>query len=391
MIIPLVTLPYLIKTIGMDYYGVYSIVYVLIQYVILICAYGFNFSTTKQISLNRNDINQVNKIVNATILSRLLLAFSSFLIVFLFTWIYYPKDYSIMLLYGSGMVIGDVINPTWLFQGMEKMKFMTVINFISKVVFTLAVFVFIKDDHAYIYITLLNSLGFLTAGIISYVFAYKYFNLKIFISTVSDIKEQFGNGWFIFLSTLSMNLYRNANIFILSLFVSPALIGIYSAAEKVIKAIQAINSPIANALFPHISVEIKKDKTHNIAKIWRLCLIIGFFLLIVSCVTFFIAPLLNKLLLDDTVGAVSLINIMIPVIFFGGLNYILGIVGLINLDAQRAFFHYVMISGVISIVFLISSVNWIGIASAAYAMTISEVVLFLFCSIKLIRFKNINI
>ena len=375
----------------MDYYGVYSIVYVLIQYVILICAYGFNFSTTKQISLNRNDINQVNKIVNATILSRLLLAFSSFLIVFLFTWIYYPKDYSIMLLYGSGMVIGDVINPTWLFQGMEKMKFMTVINFISKVVFTLAVFVFIKDDHAYIYITLLNSLGFLTAGIISYVFAYKYFNLKIFISTVSDIKEQFGNGWFIFLSTLSMNLYRNANIFILSLFVSPALIGIYSAAEKVIKAIQAINSPIANALFPHISVEIKKDKTHNIAKIWRLCLIIGFFLLIVSCVTFFIAPLLNKLLLDDTVGAVSLINIMIPVIFFGGLNYILGIVGLINLDAQRAFFHYVMISGVISIVFLISSVNWIGIASAAYAMTISEVVLFLFCSIKLIRFKNINI
>lgn len=57
MLMPLVTLPYLVKVIGLSNYGAYSIVMAIVQYIILFSSYGFNFSTTKQISQNRENLS----------------------------------------------------------------------------------------------------------------------------------------------------------------------------------------------------------------------------------------------------------------------------------------------------------------------------------------------
>ena len=48
---------------------------------------------------------------------------------------------------------------------------MTIVNVLSKVIFTLLIFIFIKQSDDYIYITLLNSAGFVVAGIISFILA----------------------------------------------------------------------------------------------------------------------------------------------------------------------------------------------------------------------------
>ena len=58
IILPLIPLPYLVQTIGLSRYGAYSIVYTILQYVLLISAYGFNYTTTKQIAQNRNNIDK---------------------------------------------------------------------------------------------------------------------------------------------------------------------------------------------------------------------------------------------------------------------------------------------------------------------------------------------
>lgn len=67
MALPLLTLPYIIKVVGMGNYGIYSIVYALIQYVLLFSSYGFNFSVTRQIAQNRDSHDIVNEIVSTTL------------------------------------------------------------------------------------------------------------------------------------------------------------------------------------------------------------------------------------------------------------------------------------------------------------------------------------
>ena len=81
MLMPLVTLPYLVKVIGLSNYGAYSIVMAIVQYIILFSSYGFNFSTTKQISQNRENLSFVNSVFNATIIARCIISMISIIII----------------------------------------------------------------------------------------------------------------------------------------------------------------------------------------------------------------------------------------------------------------------------------------------------------------------
>lgn len=390
MVIPLVTLPYLIKTIGIASYGAYSIVYAMIQYAILFSSYGFGYSTTQQIAQNRDNIDLITRTFNAVIVARISIAFIICIIMACICICVYSEDYFLMFIFGTGMIIGDILNPTWLYQGMEKMRFMTIINFISKMLFTVLIFIFIREPNDLLYVTLLNSAGYIVAGIVSMIFACQFFKIKVFVPHKEDIIFQFKSGWYIFLSTISMTLYRNSNIFILGFFVSESMVGIYSGAEKVIKAVQAMTTPISNALFPYVA---KSFKTANLKTklelITKMSLWFGIILIIISIAAIIAAPIVTKILLDSIdEQATKLIITMTPVIVFGGLNYILGIVGLVNLNQQKSFFQYVMLSGIISIAMLLVFVNSLGIYSAALAMVTTEILLFIFCCTRLYKIHN---
>lgn len=390
MVLPLVTLPYLMKTVGVDKYGAYSIVYSMILYVLLFTEYGFFLSTTKMVSQNRDNINYISRIFSATIVSSLLLSFFPYMILLIISRVVFSTDYMIIFLYGLGIIIGASLNATWLFQGMEKMRYMTIVTFVSKTIFTLLIFACIQSPDDYPIIMLFNSAGYLVAGLLSVYLAKKEFKIIYILPSGSDIKHQIKEGFYVFVSTIFMNLYRNTNPFILGLFISESSVGIYAGAEKIVKACQAVVSPISNAIYPHYSAAFKSNSIiQNLNLIKRFAYRMGILLLVLSCIVYFCAPLLNYILLsnqDET--SILLIRIMIPVVFFGGMNYILGIVGLINLGENKSFVLSVAISGLLSISFLLITVNLWGNISAALAMSVAEMILFVLCLFKLTTMKS---
>lgn len=389
LLLPLITLPYTIRVVGLANYGAYSVVYSILQYVLMVSAYGFAYSATQQIAQAREDLGTVSRVFNATIAARFVLTIVPLIILGAVSYFAYNKDYFIMYLLGMGIIIGDNLNPVWLFQGMEKMRYMTIVNVVCKLAFTVLIFVLIKSESDYIYLTLLNSLGFLLAGVISLIIAKRTFHVSFFMPVWKDIVFQLKEGWYIFLSTVCMSIYRNSNVFILSFFVPEAAVGMYSGAEKMVKAAQAVASPITNAFYPYFANVKQPDNPKSILPgIIKLTKVMSLFLLVISLVAFFGADLLNRLFLDpNTPETALLIQLMIPVIFFGSLNYILGIVGLVNMDMKKEFFNYVMVSGIISIVFLFITVSLWGNISACLAMSLSELVLFGMCVYKLRTIK----
>lgn len=383
--LPLITLPHIINTVGMANYGIYSVVNSLLLYSLTISNYGFNFSTTKQIAQIRNNHNRINIVVNATLTAKLILSCCSLVIFTIIAFFTFSDVHAIMFILGFGIVIADVINPIWLFQGMEKMKYMIIVNVLSKFIFTILIFILIKSQSDFVYIPLINSVGQITSGILSLIIAFKVFNISLNLPMKRDVVFQLKSGWHMFVSTLSMDLYRNSNVFILGIFTNDLLTGIYASAEKIIRASQSVASPISNALFPHLANSfLNHTIKENINTILSISKKFAVLLILISLFVILFAESINNILLNRLVqDPIPHIRLMAPIIVFGGLNYLLGIVGLVNLGFQSYFFRFVLIAGVCSIVFLISTINSWEVFSASIAMVIAEVLLFVLCSYKL--------
>ena len=391
VLLPLVTLPYILHVVGKANYGAYSYVYVVLQYVILFSTYGFNFSATKLISQNREDKHAVSRIYSAVIACKSIIAVVLSLVLLLFSRLVFKDEIGLlMFFYGLGMVVGDIFTPVWLFQGMEKMKYMTIVNASSKILFTILIFIVVRTRDDYSLLILLNSFGYLLAGLLSIVLVYKQFHIRFCRTTYQDIISQFKEGSAVFGSTFGMNLYRNANIIILKQFVSDDLVGIYSAAEKVIKGFQSLISPAAQALFPHLSLRFKEQPVKNNMRLLRkISLPFTIVVAVVTIGVYIFAPIISDILCGkDFVACVPLIRIMTLVILFGEINYLVGIVGLINMDGQVQFFRSVLLTGIFSVIFMLLCAPYWGALAAAWAMSLSEILLFVLCLFSLYRINK---
>jgi|TARA_B110000483_G_C18109659_1_gene509203 PST family polysaccharide transporter len=282
LILPFLTLPYLTRVLGVSNYGVVVMVYSIMQLLSVICDYGFNLSATKEISLHRSNITKINTIFSSILLIKIgLLIATLFILIVMSIFIPIVAANKEAYLMGFGIVVGQTITPLWLFQGMEKMKYITIVNLISKSLFTILIFVFIKNSNQFIFVPLLYSIGFILAGGVSLFFAYKEFGVTFYITKWSCITEQLKNSKQYFFSRASVALYSSINNFVVGLFLGEYYAGIFGVAERIYIAMTIIYTPLSDAIYPHMVQ--KKDlklfkKIFFTAIFFNLCLSILSFL-----------------------------------------------------------------------------------------------------------------
>ena len=385
--LPLLLIPYLTTTLGASYFGDYAYVLVIVQNMMMLTAYGFNYSATREISTHREDGAYVSRVFNATVAARLLIAATLMAVLLVPSYIYYGDSGRFFLFVTAmGMVVGDIMIPVWLFQGMERMKYVTVATATARVIFTGLVFVLITRPEEYKYVLALDSVGYMIAGAVSMALACKQFGVRIGVPSWEDVARQLKDGFTIFCSTFFISLYRNVNVLILDFFVPSAAVGVYAAAEKVIKAAQSVVSPISQALFPHFSKRFAEHSLEeNRALLWKIAKPLTLLTVVMGLGLVVCGGYLHLVLGEEFVAATGLLYIMTPVLTLGALNYLFGFVGLVNLGRQRAFFHYVTVSGVASMALLVALAPVIGIKAAAVSMTASEGVLLGMCVWRLWR------
>lgn len=260
MLLPLLTFPYLVKVLGLEYFGLISFAQAFTTYFIILTDYGFNYSATREISINKGNDEKISIIFNSVMVIKLLLLIVSFIVVSILVFSFDKFSVNWRIYYLSfGIVIGQVLFPIWFFQGIEKMKYITLLNLFSRVLFTVSIFIFIKTKSDYIYVPMLNSLGFIISGLLSLLVVNRIFKIKFLKPTWKSMRALFLDSTSLFVSNLSTTLYSTSNIFILGFFSNNSIVGAYASIEKIIVAIKGLFFPFYQTLFPWLSKKEKKS------------------------------------------------------------------------------------------------------------------------------------
>lgn len=200
-ILPVIVLPYLIRVLGPEKFGLIAFAQAFIQYFMILTDYGFSLSATRSISLCRGQKNKVCSIFSSVMTLKIILTFVSFLILIaIINLVPRFKHDWLVFVFSFGAVVGNTLFPVWFFQGHEKMRYISVTNIFGGIIYTACIFVCIKGPDDYLLAPLLNSLFFLFTGTISLYIAFSRFELEFFFQTYADIKQELRMGWDIFIS-----------------------------------------------------------------------------------------------------------------------------------------------------------------------------------------------
>lgn len=254
MLLPLVTLPYILRVIGFEKYGVIVFSASLIAYFTALTDFSFKITATRDVAIHRDSPKKLNIIYSKVLTIKMFFLIVSWALIALAVFLYPPfYENRQIYFYTSLLLLGYVLFPEWFFQGIEKMRYITYLNLGIKLFFTLCVFIFIKKQSDFWIYPLLQSAGYIGAGLVGQYMMVKKYKLKFIFLPYKVIIKTVKDNSPIFINQFVPTLYNNTSTFLLGIFGTDKLVGIYQAVLTVVNLIVALIEIISRVFFPFLN------------------------------------------------------------------------------------------------------------------------------------------
>lgn len=360
-IFPLITLPYLARTIGVDKFGAIAFASSIMVYLHTVVDYGFNFTAVRDISMNRSNKRAVSEIFSSVLIIRLCLVILCFIILVILIQaipLFYENR---AILYLTFLYLpGHVFFNDWFFQAMERMKYITILNVISKLLFTVLVFLVIREKEDYLFQPVLVAVGYALSGLLAMIIIFTKFDIVFIFPKPKDQLKRFAEGTNMFLTLLMPNLFASFSVIFLRSQGGEIPTGIFSSGEKFPDMARQFSSIFSRTFFPFLARRMDKHRLYR--------MITGVVSLGMSIGLFFGADLLVKILYtEEFANAAKVVKIMslTPLFFFlldaYGTNY------LVLLKKEKYLRNIITICSIFGFgltIFMISRYSYIGAAIA---------------------------
>lgn len=373
-ILPLILLPYLVRVLGIEYFGLLAFATATVSFFRGIVTYGFDLSGTQQIAVNKDNQKKIIEIFSSILIVKFILALITF-IIFMFLLFFIDKFcmHWEVYLFTFLIVFGDVLFPIWYFQGIEKMRMITYLRISYKFIFVLSILLLVNEADDFMLVPLFDSIGAILTGIISLYIINKKYNISFVLPIYSEIVFQFKNGWHIFLSQISVIMYTSINTFLLGILTTNEIVGFYSLAHKVYLALRGLLSPIIQALFPYLSKEYNNNKNSYYKKARKLSIIFAIILLNISIFTYIFSSNIIHLISGKTIiESVDVLKILLFSLPFAIGSFYSAL--LVIKSESKTLLKVTSISMIINLILVYPSIYFYGIYGLAWQFVVVQVI-----------------
>ena len=334
-----------------------------------IADWGFDLTATRDVAKNRDDKTKVSVIFSDVFWARCILMFVSlFVLLILITVIPKFRTNALIILLTFLLIPGHIAFPDWFFQAMEKMQFITILNIVSKLFFTIAVFVVIKEPDDYIFQPILISAGYLFSGAIAFYMISRKWKVKLlrpsFRNSISAIKKSAD----VFINRLMPNLYSNFSTILLGFYGGDVANGLLDAGSKFVGACQQLLQVITRTFFPFLSRKINKHEFFS-------RITVGMAILM-AVLLFLFAPLIIKVFFtEEFYDSVIVLRIVSISLVFLTLSSAYGANYLIIVGQEKKLRNITLVSSIIGFVVSFPLIYFFTYVGAAITITLTRGIL----------------
>ncbi len=375
-ILPLITLPYLVRVLGPSEYGILGFSFAFVQYFTLIVQYGFDLSATNKIAIHKDDKTLVSQVFWGVLFCKSVLVILSALFMFaVVAFIPSIKEYSSVIIVSYTSVIGAAYLPSWLFQGKEKMGWMAISNIAAKIVTLPLIFICVHSPADTWIVALITGAGFILGSLFSFYMIYREKWIEWSLPSYAQIKEQINDGRYIFLSNIAGSVYVNSIPVFLGFAAGPVTVGFYVAADKIRMAIQGLMGPITQVFYPRISSLMAHDKAKGLKMIRTLLYGQNAIVLLISLLLMVFAHQIITVFYGNTyLASVSVLIILAPMVFFISVSTVLGVQGMLIIGMKKEFSQILWFGAILNTVAIFPLIWLAGADGAAISVLVTEAV-----------------
>ena len=293
MLVPLITYPYLVRILGKELYGWVITAQVVASYCSIIVDFGFKSVSARQVSIYRNDKEKLSEIVS-TILTLQGILWLCSMVIYITVICLIPsyRTHLWLFLFSFFLTFNELLFPQYFFQGIEKMKYISILNIVIRLIFVGLIFLFVKEVDDYILVPLLSATGYFIGGCLALYVVFKRENLHYKKPTYSNMKYYMKDASPIFFTDVICTIKDKLNYILLGACVGMGNVVVYDLGSKFTNVLLKPASIVNTVLFPKIAKErnirfFKKIATFLVLGVTALVIVLNLFL--PEIVRFFIA------------------------------------------------------------------------------------------------------
>ena len=384
-VIPLITLPYLARVLGPVSWGELAFAESYAIYVSLIIEYGFTLSASRQIAQAPDNILVRSEQLAGVVGSQIVLAVVALIVstVFLFS---RPSlgPYRPLLPIAYVLAIARAGTPIWYFQGLERMRFIAIVNISANLLATVAIFWVVRLPQD-TWMPLVFRAGAASLSM-TIGFAVAYRETPFMWPSLQLTKKTLVQGASLFMFNGAMSLYSSANVLLLGFLAPPANVAWFAGAEKIAKASIGLMNPITQTFYPRITYLIKRDPERAM-RTARLSLAMTMGMGCLACLVYLVgAPLMVHLLLGPqfarSIPVLRILAFLCPAM---ATAFVLGVQWMVPLRMDWSYLRIIIFAGVVNVVLALWFVPRYQEVGMAISAVTAEIIVAVSIVVTLIR------
>ena len=371
ILVPLITTPYLARVLGATELGNYGYTYSIMIYFGLVAVFGFNIYGRREIAKVRDDINKTSKVFFEIMIAKAIPTIASISLYVLLAVLY--KEYTILLFAFAPFLLYHLFDVTFLVQGDENFKFVTLRDLLIKVVTIVLIFILVKKpEDVWIYALIIAATQ-LVSGLLMLSYLRKrivkvpFNSLKIGIhlkKSLMFLVPAFASSVFLYVDKIMIKLIT----------ASSEQVAFYEESIKIITMLTGLTTSLANVIEPRNANEIAKGNIEqaktNILKGVNYSMVVCLPMLAgLMCVAPIFCPIFFGDGFEDVIPILRIMCILIPLI---SINEMIGTAYLIPSGKEKIFTRIILICALVNIALNFLFVYFFGAIGAAISTAISE-------------------